>query len=79
MTEGEKTEHKEKVKKVMVDHLTTLGYPNISGDQIMTQLKAMWIKIEEAGLILPGMNFQAFQAFANQAFMMEQVRDVMGI
>jgi hypothetical protein len=79
MTAGEIADHKEKVKKIMVDHLTSLGYPDLTNDQIMGQLKAMWVKIEEAGLVTDGMNFQAFQAHANNAYMMEHVKDIMGI
>ena len=79
MTAGEKVAHGEKVKKVMIDYLTTLGYPNIPDEQIMSELKNMWLKIEEAGLVIEDMNFQAFCAFANNAFMMAQVNEIMGI
>lgn len=79
MTAGELAEHKDKVKKVMVDHLTTLGWPKLSDEQVMSQLKPMWLKIEEAGLVVGDMNFMAFQAIANQAYMIAQVNDIMGI
>jgi hypothetical protein len=79
MTAGEKETHKEKVKKVMIDYLTTLGYPNLSNEQIMSQLKNMWLKIEEAGLVVEDMNFQAFCAYANNAFMIAEVQGIMGI
>ena len=79
MTETEKTWHAAKVKKVMIDHLTALGWPKLTDEQIMTQLKPMWVKLEEAGLIVEGMDFNAYQAIANNAYMMKQVQDIMGI
>ena len=79
MTAGEKENHKEKVRKVMVDYLTTLGYPNIGNDRIMSELKTMWLKIEEAGLIVGDMNFEAFCAYANNEFIMAEMKDMMGI
>lgn len=79
MTEAEMADLKGKIKKVMVDHLTTIGYPNIPNEQIMGELKAMWIKIEEAGLVTDGMNFQAFAEHAESQFMIAQVKDLLGI
>lgn len=79
MTEGEKEIHKEKVKKVMLDHLTTLGYPDIADEQIMAELKNMWTKLEEAGLIIEGMSYHAYVNLANHCFLMAQVHDIMGI
>jgi len=36
----------------MLDYLTPLGYPdNFTNEQVMGELKNMWVKIEEAGLI----------------------------
>lgn len=79
MTDAEKADHSEKVKKVMVDHLTPLGYPEMPREQIMSELKNMWIKIEEAGLVVEDMNFNAFCAHANNQFMMAEVQDIIGI
>lgn len=79
MTEGEKADHKEKIKKVMFDHLTMLGYPNLTDDQIMSELKNMYVKIEEAGLVLSGMNFTTFQQIANNMYLVNQVKNMMGI
>lgn len=79
MTAGELADHKEKIRKVMVDHLTTLGYPDIEPQKIADELKSMWIKLEEAGLILQGMSFQAFCEHANQAYTFWQMRDMLGI
>lgn len=79
MTAGEMVTHQAKVKKVMIDYLTTLGYPAIPNERIMSELKNMWLKIEEAGLIVEDMNFQAFCAYANNAFMTAQVNEIIGI
>lgn len=79
MTAGEIEKLKEDIKKVMVDHLTTIGYPNITNEQIMRELKPMWIKIEEANLVAKGMNFQNFAAIANHHFMVAEINDAIGI
>lgn len=79
MTEGELANHNEKIRKVIDDHLTALGYPAMETDAIMRELKPMWIKLEEARLLLPGMTFEAFCAHADHAQMFEQVRDLMGL
>lgn len=63
------TELKEKIKTVMIDHLKSIGYPNITNEQIMNELKPMWIKLEEANLIQSGMSFQEFTLHAQQQFM----------
>lgn len=79
MTAAEIETLKENIRKVMVDHLTTVGYPNITNEQVMRELKPMWIKIEEAGLVVQGMNFQNFASIANQHFLMAEVNGIMGI
>jgi hypothetical protein len=79
MTEAEKYELKSKIKKVMVDHLTTLGYPDMTPKEILDELKPMWIKLEEAGLIMPGMNFMAFHAQALEKAMLADINSMFGI
>lgn len=79
MTVDEIETLKQNIKKVMVDHLTSIGYPTISNEQIMRELKPMWIKIEEAGLIVPGMNFQGFAEIANHHFLIAEINETMDI
>lgn len=50
-----------KLKAVMEAHLRTKGYPRMTSEQIMRELKPMWIAIEEAGLVQQGMSFQGFR------------------
>ena len=76
MTPEEKSALKGKIQKVMVDHLTTLGYPDITREQILAELKPMWIKLEEAGLIQPGMSFVAYADAAQVHCMMADMSDV---
>ena len=68
-------EEKNKIKTVLVDYLTTLGYPDMTVSQIMSHLKPMWIKLEEAGLIVQGMNFPEFAMHAQQKAIEAQLRD----
>lgn len=79
MTSVELETHKAKVKKVMIDHLTELGYPELSNEQIMGELKNMWVKIEEAGLVVDGMNFSEFAGHAQNQFILSQIQDMFGI
>lgn len=79
MTDTELLQHKEKVKKLMVDHLTSVGWIAGKNDLVMRELKNMWIKIEDAGLILPGMNFQGFATKAQEQFMLSEVNRILGI
>lgn len=79
MTQAEIDTLKQNLRKVMVDHLTTVGYPQITPDQIMRELKPMWLKIEEAGLVVQGMNFQGFCEVANHHFMVAHINEIMGI
>jgi len=79
MTQGELQIHKDKIKKVMIDYLTRLGWPKIPNERVMQELKPMWILIEEAGLILPGMNYPAFVAQAQKELTMANVKDILGI
>lgn len=79
MTPDEIEAHKEKIKKVMLDHLTTLGYPDMHNEAIMAELKPMWVKLEEAGLILPEMTFLHFVDHANTQFLFAEMKGVMGI
>lgn len=79
MTPDDLPSHKEAIKKAMLDHLTTVGWPNVPNETVLRELKNMWIKIEEAGLILPGMTFEAFCSHANDQFLLSEINDIIGI
>jgi len=65
MTPNEKIVLKEQIKKIMMDHLTTVGYPNLNKLQILAELPKMWIKIEEAKLNKEGLNYRDFVQHAH--------------
>lgn len=69
---------KEQVKKVMRDHLVATYGEEFTPDQVMTELKNMWIKLEEANLIQPGMSFHAYAEIANAQYTFHQLRGMMG-
>lgn len=71
--------HKEKCRKVMIHHLTELGYPNMTRQEIMNELKDMWRKLEEAGLIVEGMTYAEYVAEADYAFTKAEFEDITGI
>ncbi len=79
MTAGEIETLKNNIRKVMITHLTSIGYPNITNERVMKELKPMWLKIEEAGLVVKGMNFQNFVEVANHHFLISEVNDIMGV
>ena len=80
MNATELAAHKEKIKQVMIDHLkATVGYPKCSPDQIMSQLKQMWVKLEEQGLVVEGMKFANFAEHAQQQYFMATIHNIMGI
>ena len=48
----------------MIDHLKSKGYPNMTSKQILAELKPMWIKLEEAGLISAGWKYAQYVEIA---------------
>ena len=79
MTDAEKQEHAEKCKKVMVEHLTELGYPNLSNQEIANEFEEMWRKLEAAGLIVQGMSYERYLEHANYEFVKAEFSDITGI
>lgn len=79
MTDNAIEMHKEKCKKVMIHHLTELGYPNLSNQEIANEFKDMWRKLEEAGLILPGMSYEQYLDHANYEFVKAEFTDITDI
>ena len=75
MTNEEKQKLKEELKKVVMDHLTPIGYPNLTIEQVMTELPNVWKKICDAGLYKEGMSYQAF---VDQAFQQAMLAQMMG-
>jgi hypothetical protein len=69
----------ENIKQVMTKHLREKGYPNMSNIQILGELRPMWIKLEEAGLIQPGMTFAAFKDHAEAQFLFAELRAEIGL
>ena len=69
------TELQQKLKAIMLEHLKTKGYPNITMDQIMAELKPMWIKLEESGLLPSGVSFNNFVQSANARYIFQQMMD----
>lgn len=62
------TDLQKKLKNAMLEHLKTKGYPNMTLDQIMNELKPMWIKLEESGLLPYGVNFNNFVQSAHGGY-----------
>lgn len=56
---------KAQIRKVMIDHLKSKGYPNMTSKQILAELKPLWIKLEEAKLLQPNWNYNQFVEIAH--------------
>ena len=74
MTTNEIAILKEQIKKVMLGHLSSLGYPKMDKNRIIAELPQMWVKIEEAGLNKEGLSYKglvhhAYSQFALADFM----------
>lgn len=68
---------KEEIRKVVLQHLESKG-SNLTYDQILGELKAIWIKLEDAGLVQPGMSFQTFCQIAQVKKQEAQMQDMLG-
>lgn len=57
-------------RAVMMTHLESVGYPDMSRRQILNELKAMWRKFEDEGLMdsikSMGCTFQQFNDLAER-------------
>jgi hypothetical protein len=74
MTEAELANHKERIKTLMINHLKLkVNFPNCTNQQVLNELKPMWILIEEANLKLEGMTFQKFVEHARNQAMVSEV------
>lgn len=66
---------KVKIKTVMVQHLNeSIGYPDCQLEEIIFQLKPMWRKLEEAGLLVKGMSYRQFCSFATNTLNFELLK-----
>ena len=70
---------KEKIKQIMINVLKkNVNYPNCEIDAIVTQIKPMWLALEEAGLT-EGLSFQAFQQHAHNGAIMAKIQGMFTI
>lgn len=71
-------ELKEKIKKSMLDHLTSKGYPDISNAQIINELPELWKKLAADGLLEePLKQGLTYQHFVNIALQKRQECEIM--
>lgn len=75
------SETKEKIKKSMLEHLNSVGYPNISNVDIINQLPHLWNKLSRENLldelVAKGFTYEMFTNIAiakyNEFQVMEEV------
>ena len=56
----ESKKHKAKIRQVMIEHLKSKGYPNMTSKEILAELKPMWVKLGNLGLLHPGWKYEDF-------------------
>jgi hypothetical protein len=74
------------IRKVMIDHLKAKGYPNMTSNEILAELKPMWNKLGNLGLLHANWRFDEFvqihhaeEHLANlKAALHEELRDFVG-
>lgn len=77
MTEQEKSDWKQKVKEVILDHLIrTCNYPDCGADSIFNQVPFMWTLLGMRGLIKDGMTYEQFYQDARQAYLKAEIHRV---
>lgn len=57
----------EQAKKLIVDHLTSVGYPNIEPQKVFDELPKIWAILKENNLA-PDITFPMFQQVVVQAY-----------
>lgn len=59
------TEQKAKIRQVMIDHLKSKGYPNMTSKEILSELKPMWVKLGTLGLLNADWKYDQFVEIAH--------------
>lgn len=57
----------EQAKKVVVDHLASVGFPKIDAQKVFDELPAIWAKLKHASLA-PDISFSMFQQVVVKAY-----------
>lgn len=55
---------KEKIKELFVNHLKTLGYPNIDGQVVLDELLTLYKLLDNSELKPEGLTFPIFKQIA---------------
>lgn len=71
------SDRKARIKKSMMDHLKSKGYPNLTSAQILAELKPMWDKLGQEGLLQPGWNYGSFVQIAHAQAHYQNLREAM--
>lgn len=71
------SEQKVKIKKLMIDHLKSKGYPNMTSKAILAELKPMWIMLEEAGLVNSNWKYTQFVNIAEAQAHYQNLKEAM--
>lgn len=66
---------KRQIRNVLIEHLSAKGWPNLTDQQIVDELKPMWIKLEESQLVQPGWTFNQFNRVAREKLQEIQIMD----
>lgn len=56
---------KAQIRQVMIAHLKSKGYPNMTSKEILAELKPMWVKLGNLGLLHAGWTYEQFVEIAH--------------
>lgn len=70
-------ERKDQCQKIMLEHLTACGFPNLSRQEILKELPALWEKLKAAGLLLPEYEYLQFRGVALQEAVFSELTEKM--
>lgn len=68
---------KAQIRQVMIEHLRSKGYPNMTSKQILAELKPMWVKLGEAKLLGPDWTFAQFVSIAQAKEHLANLRETL--
>lgn len=70
---------KQILRDAVFAYLKTLGYPNMTDEQILNAVPDIWNHLNEKGLVKPGMNFKDFAHAAASQKLLRDIKNEFGI
>ena len=69
---------KQKMLKVMKDYMVTMYGDKYTAEDVLKELKPLWVALEDNQLIRPGMTFNVFVQHAESQAIFQNMKNMMG-